>query len=146
MKNVILCNSSWNSELIKDSQGAWSHTAAVAACLKGKWRIWSTLRPHCKSVQHAVDKKAAPSPTANLAFSAVTDHFSGVVQCDWCPHFLRWSLEVQHRDASHKNRCIKRRMKSKCDCGVEIVSISEKEEALMVTLLSFASTWGELFF
>lgn len=91
------------------------------------------------------DKNAAPSPTTNLAFSAVTDHFNGAAQFDWCTLFLRWSLEVQQRDVSHKRWCIKRRMKSKCNCGVEIVSIPEKEEELKVTLQSFASTWGELF-
>lgn len=57
MKNAIFCNSSWNSELIKDSWGAWFHTAAVAACLKEKWRIWSTLCPHCKSVQHTAESR-----------------------------------------------------------------------------------------
>lgn len=57
MKNVIFCNSFWNSELIKDSWGLWFHTAAVAACLKEKWRIWSTLCPHCKSVQHTAESQ-----------------------------------------------------------------------------------------
>lgn len=56
MKNVIFHSAFWNNEL-KDSWGAWFHTAAVAACLKEKWRIWSTLRPHCKSVQHTAESQ-----------------------------------------------------------------------------------------
>lgn len=147
-----MCSSatvSEKSELIKDSWGPWASHSCCCCLSEGEVKdlinALSSLQICSTRRWISADKNAAPSPTTNLAFSAVTDHFNGVARFDWCTLFLPWSLEVQQRDVSHKRWCIKRRMKSKCNCGVEIVSIPEKAEELKVTLQSFASTWGELF-